>query len=191
MRMVMGILISCLLVSYAFAKSPEELTGEYYGHLKNENWEKLGNYYSDKALEEFRELFGIIVEIPDKGDQQEIVELLFGEKTTVEEIENMSDEDFFNAVMQGIYVLIGKVALMDYDSVDVIGSVPEGEGLVHVVSRCQFNIEITDGDAMEFAPMTMEIMEVLSFEKVKNKWKMLLDPKIRALAQQIRNAMGL
>jgi hypothetical protein len=103
----------------------------------------------------------------------------------------MSDEEFFNAVMKGIYALIGSVALMDYDSIDVIGCVEETEDMVHVVSRCQLNIGIDEEDAMEFVPVTMEIMEVLSFEKVRGTWKMLLDPKIRALAQQIQRAMDM
>jgi hypothetical protein len=191
MRVLVIVLVSCLLTFCLFAESPDELTGEYYGHLKDERWENLGEYYSDEALEEFRGLFGIILEIPDESDQEELIEMLFGEKATAEEIKNMSDEEFFNAVMQAIYALIGKVALMDYDSIKVIGCVEETESLVHVVSRCQFNIGINDGDAMEMAPVSMEIMEVLSFEKTKDEWKMLLDPKIRALAEQIKYSLGM
>lgn len=189
MNTMITIVLSCFIFSFVYATTPDTLAAEYYGHLHAENWDKLGDYYSDKALEEFRDLFGIIVEIPSKGDREEVIELLFGEKTTAEDIIDMSDKDFFNAMMKGIDALIGSVALMNYNAYDVIGGVQETETLMHVVSRCRLNIDVKDN--MDFAPMTMEIMEVLSFEKVNSTWKMLLDPKIRALAQQIRSAMDL
>ena len=63
--------------------------------------------------------------------------------------------------------------------VEVLGSVPEGDSLRHVVTRTHIRM----------GEMTMEAMEIISFKKMGDRWGILMQGRIKGMAQQIKKAL--
>ena len=62
-----------------------------------------------------------------------------------------------------------------FKEINILGSVKEGDNLMHVVSKMQIAIDDT----------TMESIKVVSFKKVGNEWRILLRGEIKGLIQQM------
>lgn len=192
MDYIMRSILLCLVgVGSVYSQLPEEQSEKYYKNLTERNWDELGKFYAPGSLNEFRRLFGVIFEIPDKDDLEDVVKVLFGKDAVVDSVKQLSDEAFFNSVMRGLFFAIGEYALMDYDSVDVIGAVGESDSLAHVVSRCYIAIDVKEPEEIDLFSMALEIMEVHSFVYIDGEWKMLLDSKTKGLAEQIRKLIEL
>lgn len=179
MKRIVVVFISLIaLSSGALAATPEEISKAYFEMMKKRQWTEIAKLYDAAALKDFKDMMSFIVESPDETSS-EVLETFFGTGTTKQAVKAMSDLDFFSSFLRGIMDQAAKVGQLDFKKVEVLGSIPEGESLRHVVIRTH----------MAMGEMSMESMEVVSFKKKDDKWGILLQGKIKGMAQQIRSAL--
>lgn len=161
-----------------FAETPESITKVYFDLLKNQTWDQIVPLYDRESLHEFREMMSFILELPTEVEAQALPQF-FGPETTRESIKAMDDGVFFSSFLKSVMAQAAQLGQFDFKKIEVLGSVPEGTSLSHVVTRT----EVSVGD------ISMESMEVISFKKTETGWKILLQGKMKGIAQQIKNAM--
>jgi len=91
-------------------------------------------------------------------------------------VEAMSDGRFFSAFLRGAMAQVGQ---LDFTKIEVLGAVPEGPSVQHVVTRTHVSV----------GSMSTQAMEVISFKKAGSTWKIMMQAKMKGMADQIRNAM--
>lgn len=158
--------------------SPEAISRSYLEMLKQKQWSEIATLYDPKALSDFREMMAFIYEMPDEVSSK-VLPSLFGPGSTKESIKSMSDLQFFSSFLQGIMAQAAQVGQLDFKKIDILGSVSEGDSLRHVVTRTYASI----GD------IDMESMEVISFRKSDDKWRIMMQGKMKGMAQHIRKAL--
>ncbi len=158
--------------------SPEAISRSYFEMLKQKQWAKIAELYDPKALSDFREMMSFILEVPDDAASK-VLPSLFGPESTKESLKSMSDIQFFSALLQGIMAQAAQLGQLDFKKIDVLGSVSEGYSLRHVVTRTYALI----GD------IDMESLEVVSFRKTDDKWRIMMQGKMKGMAQHLRNAL--
>jgi predicted house-cleaning noncanonical NTP pyrophosphatase (MazG superfamily) len=179
MRFVKLIVAIILLSSgVVYAKSASDTAKDYFAVLKAKNYEEAASFFDPEALKEFRQLMSFINEIPRKG-QQQFYQGLFGPDMTVEAAKKFSDPEFFSAFLNAIMSRAEAAGGMSLDKLEIIGEIPEGKNLMHVVTR---NRVTTD-------KIELESMDVISFVRRGNNWKALMSGKIKGMAAQIRAAV--
>ena len=171
--MVAGVILSTVL---ALAESPEDICKSYFEMLQNQEWDEISALYDKTTLHDFREMMSFMAELPDAVSGPLLTQF-FGEGTTSGGIKEMSDEKFFSGFLKGVMAQAGSV---NFEQVEVLGSVSEGDDVQHVVTRT----------AVAMGELSMDSMEVISFKRNDNGWKILLQGKIKGLAQQIKAALG-
>ena len=74
---------------------------------------------------------------------------------------------------------MAQVGQRDFTKIEVLGAVPEGPSVQHVVTRTHVSV----------GSMSTQAMEVISFKKAGSTWKIMMQAKMKGMADQIRNAM--
>ena len=179
MKRIVTILISIvLLCTLAYAGTPEEISKSYFELLKQEQWTEVAKLYDATALKDFKDMMSFLLELPDEAAPQ-VLGTLFGPGATKESVSVMSDQDFFSYFLRGVMAQAAQIGQLDFRKVDVLGSVPEGDSLRHVVTRTHIGV----------GELNMEAMEVISFKKEGDKWGILMQGKMKGMAQQIKKAL--
>ncbi len=75
--------------------------------------------------------------------------------------------------------LLAQQGQVDFSRVEVLGSIPEGDSVRHVIARAYIAV----------GEISMQEMEVISFKKTGETWGILMSGKIKGMAQQIRKAL--
>lgn len=158
--------------------SPEAISRSYFEMLKQKQWTTIAELYDPKALSDFREMMSFLSEVPDEAASR-VFSSLFGPGSTKESVKAMPDLQFFSSFLQGVMAQAAQLGQLDFKKIDVLGSVSEGDSLRHVITRTQVLL----GD------IDMEAMEVVSFRKNDDKWRILMQGKMKGMAQHIRNAL--
>ncbi|WP_089728840.1 hypothetical protein [Candidatus Thiosymbion oneisti] len=164
-----------LIASLSYASTPEELSKSYFDFMKEDQWDKLVELYDPSALRDMREMLSFFSEVPDEMAPQMLAQF-FGPGMTKATLKTMSDTDFFSSFFKGVMAQAEQLGQLEFKQVDILGTVPEGENLRHVLARTHAKL----GD------MTMETMEVVSFKKTEGGWKILMQGKIKGMAQQLK-----
>ena len=88
-----------------------------------------------------------ISEVPDEV-APEVLTQFFGPGTTKETLKTMSDTDFFSSFLKRVMAQAEQLGGIQFEKVDILGTVPEGENLCHVLlTRTHTNIgRHDDGD---------------------------------------------
>ena len=179
MKRIPVLLLSCLLFATAsYAATPEKMAQTYFERLKQRQWTRVAELYDVQALKEFRQMMSFLLLVPDDAAPK-VLGTFFGAGATKESIKAMSDKAFFTHFLRGIMARAEQVGQLDFEKVEVLGSVSEGSSVRHVVTRIKVGI----GD------MSMENMEIISFRKKDGHWGILLQGKIKGMARQIRRAL--
>jgi hypothetical protein len=133
--------------------------------------------YDPEALEEFRSMMVPPLEASSEEFPEEMVsgffEGIFGDGKTIERIREMSDAEFFSSFLSNSLEMASEVGKVNFKNLDVIGSVPEGDSIRHILTRMY--VEIGD---MEF-----EKLEVLSVKKMGDGWGIILSGQVKGLAE--------
>ncbi len=175
------IFVTCIMLttSLAFASTPETISKSYFDLLKGQQWDKISELYDPTALRDFKNMMSFMTELPDEAATQ-VLSQFFGAGTTKESLKTMSDVKFFSSFLKGVMAQVAQVGQLDFKKVEILGSVPEGTGLSHVVTRT----------TIEMGEIRLESMEIISFKKTNAGWKILLQGKIKGMAQQIKKALS-
>ena len=180
MKKILLILVFAVLTaSQALAETPESLAMSYFNLLKTRQWDNIGSLYDPGTLQEFRESMSFLGELPDESSS-DVLSNFFGPGTTRESLKAMTDAQFFSGFLQGVLTQTAQLGQFDFKKIDVLGSIAEGDGIRHVVTRT----------SLEVGDISLESMEVISFKKTEAGWKILLQGKIKGIAQQIRKVLA-
>jgi len=179
MKRIVTILMPIILLStLSHAGTPEEISKSYFEMLKQKQWTEVAKLYDATALKDFKDMMSFLLEVPDEIAPR-VLGTFFGPGATKERVKAMSDLDFFSYFLRGVMAQAAQYGQLDFRKVEVLGSVPEGDSIRHVVTRTHIGI----------GEMTMEAMEVISFKKKGDKWGILMQGKIKNMAQQIKKAL--
>lgn len=167
------------VASAAPAATPEELSRQYFQLLKGQRWSEIARLYDGSALADFRDMLSFLQELPDENASQAL-ETFFGQGASRASVAALSDQEFFAGFFRGVMGQAARLGQLDFKRVDILGSVPEGTTVCHVVGRIHVGV----------GEITMESMEVISFRNNGDTWGILLQGKIKGMAQQIRKALA-
>ncbi len=131
--------------------------------LKAGKWKEIAKLHDPSALYDFREVMSFIHELPDDLAPQ-FLGNFFGPGTSKETAKGMSDTKFFSSFLKGGMAQAASLGQLDFKKVEVLGSIPEGKQLRHVVTRSQ----------VQMGEMIIEGMEVISFKETDGEWKILM-----------------
>ncbi len=173
--------LSLFIFSYnLFAQTPEEISKSYFELLQKNNWDEIAKLYDAQTLKEFRKMMSFLQDIDNNEACDQVRQVFFGPTVTKEAITKMTDQQFFFNLLQGIMKQAAQAGTLSFEKVDILGSIKEGEDVVHVVTRNYIGV----------GEMKMENMEVISYKKAGESWKILLSGKIKGMAQRIKKVIG-
>ena len=152
-------------------KALETLAINYFLRLQGQDWRGVAEMYDPEALKEFKVTMSPLA----KEDNMDIEQAL-GEGTTEEAIEEMDEVDFFTKYLESTMALASEIGEVEFTNLDVIGSLPEGESVRHVVIRTN----------SKYAGMDVEKVETLSFSRMGSGWGMMLQGKIKDMTNFLK-----
>lgn len=176
--------VICLVAAFVFtaalahAQTPEEISKSYFSLLKAQKWDEVAALFDPSALRDFRDMMLFLLEMPDELAPK-VLGQFFGPGSTKATVKAMSDTVFFSSFLRGVMAQAGEMGRLDFTEVEVLGSIPEGERVRHVVTRAHIGL----------GEVTLEEMEVISFSKTDAGWRILLQGRMKGMAHQIKRAL--
>jgi len=120
----------------------------YFQLLQENKWEEVVKLYDPEALKHFKSMMS-------------------GE-------ENQSAEEFFASYLQQMMDFASVIGDVNFNKVNIIGSIPEGD-MLHIMVRTVASV----------GEMSIEKMEVLSLKKHGDGWKIILSGKMEGMLQKL------
>jgi hypothetical protein len=170
-----------LAPAIALAESPEEVARVGLDLVSKRDWPAYTHLMHPEALRSMKEMFRPIVEADTKG---EAAQGLFG-VAGVKGYDAASDSASDSALFCSLMVNLMKIAPAMVEAVKnaeytVIGSVPEGKDLVHVVYRVH--------TAAEEVQVTK--VSAISLRRHGETWRFLLSGNMEGLVSALQKAHG-
>ncbi|HEU5310244.1 MAG TPA: hypothetical protein VFV24_02220 [Candidatus Eisenbacteria bacterium] len=178
------VLLACLFALAAFgtaeakeAESPQAAAAVAMAAAKKGDWATYTHSMHPDALAKAKSMFGAVVAADASG---RVRELFFGVDDT-KSFDALSDSSCFVALMTNLTEHMPAFAeVMRSAEFHVIGTLPEGKDLAHVVYR-------TDAKAEE---LEITRTSVLSLRRYGKEWRMLLTGNIEGLAARLAQMSG-
>lgn len=174
-----AIVLLFLSVTCAYGQGASEMVAEYFDVLQSQDYEKAATYFDPTALREFRQMLEFISEIP-AAEQENILQAFFGPSASQESVSKLSDSDFFGSFLRAIMAQASAAGEVNFDGLEILGEVAEGQDLLHVVTRNKVSV----------GEIEVEAMEVISLRKAGDSWRLLLSGKMKGMASQLRAALS-
>lgn len=159
----------------------EEIVQAYVGSLRAGRYDEVGRLLDVEGCKRLQtQLVPVIKESHTATPEAGLLKLFDGIET-VEGLEKLSPEEFVAAFFGGVTKLnpVFKETLSSMTA-KVIGTVPEGDGVLHVVCR------ITNSNA----GMNITKVSVISLKKNGGKWGVMLSSEIENMAEQVRRVLA-
>ncbi len=166
-------------LSAVFAGAPSDATKAYYATLKKKDYVAAAKTFDPAALKAFRDTLSFFNDLPDE-EAGDTLSMFFGEGASKASVKKMSDAEFFASFLKGSLEEMEEATGTEPGEVQVVGELPEGEDVVHVVTRNKSGV----------GGLKIETMEVLSFKKTADGWKALLPGEMGGLAAQLKEGLG-
>ena len=152
--------------------------------FRQADWETYASWMHPEALDRFesilRPVFDAVIQVDSTGNMPEEFKW-FDRTINTQEFLNMTPKDFFAFSMAELVAAVpGLGDAMKGSTMEVIGEIPEGDTLVHVVVR-------TSAEAMG---MGMTEVSVLTTRKSEGEYRLMLSGQIEGLAMTIARGMG-
>lgn len=158
--------------------TPEDLSQIYFDLRKTRRWEDLSLLYHEDAVIDFRERMRFLEEM-DHPAAHQIRVMLFGADASKESIAALSDDVFFKKIIAPIMDRAATLRSLNFEKIDILGSVPEGDVTRHVVTRLWLGV----GD------QEVNSMELVTCKKQGDTWRILLDDKLIAMAANMKQSI--
>lgn len=157
----------------------EQLVTTSYSYIQQLDWANYATLMHPNSLAEFRMMLMPGIEKLVMASSSDSI-AIFNKSYSSEHIQNMPVDSFFVEMMSMMETLSPQFAAA-YGSLsaNVLGSIPEGDSLLHVVVRASMNTPVG----------TRDELEVQSLSKDGDSWKLSSTIKISGIAEYIR--MGL
>ena len=162
------------------ADTPEAAVGAMYAAMQRKDWKAAAAAFDPAALKEFRAMMAPILALGEgQADGQgeagsQALSALFG-GLDPGALKTASDAEFFAAFFSGVIGASG----VELKGQQVLGSVPEGEDVRHVVTRSS-----AAGMGVE-----MTKMEVVSMRRTAGGWRAMLSGELKGIAEALRMRM--
>jgi hypothetical protein len=162
---------------YAQNESPEEVAKASMELMSKGDWSSYARLMHPDALAEARKTFRPIVAADESG---KFAEQFFGVKNSTE-FDALSDIAAFEALLNNITKNIPLVGeLLKTTDFSIIGSVPEGTDLVHVLYRT----------GMKAGQLSVSKLEVISLRRHQGRWRLMLTGDFEGLATLFQRPEG-
>lgn len=171
------ILLACPLM--AFAETPEERAELYFADVQRLDFDAAVGHYDPDGLREFREEFSFYKELPAQ-QQAQFIQTFFGPMETVESVRKLSDQAFFAAIFKFVMRQAEAAGGLNFDELEILGGVPEGDDVRHLVTRNRVSV----------GEIQVEAMEVVSLKQHGEEWRILMSGKLKGMADQMKAALG-
>jgi hypothetical protein len=167
---------------------PEQVAREAYERMRAGDWVAAADTFDPAALKRFRELLAPVFDAADRlgkgpadkaqaaGAGALMLWVLFAPATSVDEIRKLSDREVFARIMGNTMSL----ANAELEEQQVIGSVAEGPGMVHVVTR---NVARVDA-------MSMTKVEAITLQRTAQGWRLALTGDLEGLAETLQASIA-
>ena len=180
MRLRICLVLALLLCGQAaYSQTASDAAVKYFNKLKSKDYEVAVAMFFPPALAEFRKMMSFMSEIPD-DEREGIYATFFGPDADKDTVAKLSDAQFFAAFLGGVIGQAEAQAQTELRDVQVLGEVPEGPKVRHVVARSK----------MKAGELEVESMEVVSFTNNNGVWQATLSGQMKGLPQQLRAALG-
>lgn len=171
------LVFACATLASAQVEAPEAVAKRAAEATARADWKAFAELMHPAALTDFRRMFREIVAL---DGSEELRKSFFGVET-VAEFDALTDSGTFEALMKGLAANVPGVAeALGSMSMEVVGVLPEGEELAHVVYRTGASIE----------NLTMSKTAVMTLRRHEGQWRMLLNGAIEGLAQRLAMVAG-
>lgn len=171
------LLLCCAAALSAQSEAPDAVAKRAAEATSRADWKAFAELMHPAALADFRRMFREIVALEGAA---ELRKTFFGIET-VAEFDALTDAGTFEALMKGLAANVPGVAeALGSLSMEVVGVLPEGEELAHVVYRTGASIE----------NLTMSKTAVMTLRRHDGQWRMLLNGAIEGLARQLTMVAG-
>ena len=129
----------------------------------------------EDALKEFKQSLLPVFEREAARKQSLLLERIYGKGATLDQAKKASEKSFFQRAIQNVAGLMKNTQYKLHNS-RVLGKVAEGNDIVHVMVK-----ETATAGSYE-----MHTIEVFSFRKTGDSWRLLLSGKLANFAQTAR-----
>lgn len=157
--------------------SPEAVAKAYFAAMKASDWDKCASLLHPEALGSMKRTFAAIINADVSGGAAKTI---FGLKTN-EEFASLSGSAIFERLMN---FMVGAVPEMKTalasSSTTVLGKVPEGLDVVHVVYRTQ----------IKMSGVEVSEVELMSFKKQGTTWRGLLTADMEEMVNKLAEGLS-
>jgi hypothetical protein len=126
-------------------------------------------------------MMSFVTEFPE-DEQDGFYATFFGSDASKDSVAKLSDAQFFAGFLAAAASGLDSKTQADLSlgDIKVLGEVPEGPNVAHVVTRSKGKVGDVD----------VESMDVLSFTKSNGVWRVMLSGELKGIPQQLRAALG-
>jgi hypothetical protein len=159
----------------AAERSPEAVATAYFESIKAGDWTRVAAQFTPEAQAKYRAMMSELMDTAAASGQADVRQMLLGTETTAEQAAKLSDRDFVARTLEAI--LARSLGMIQFQRIDVVGRVPEGDRVIHVL--CRMHIAGPGGAAVEK-------MTVVSLERDASGWGMSLAGDIKGLVATLK-----
>jgi len=175
--------LACSSGSKATSGQAAEVANQAYDAFRQSDWAAYAGWLSPGALERYesilRPAFDVMVQVDSAGNVPETFKW-YDSTINTEDFMNMEPPAFFAYSMNELTKAVpGLSQALQGSTMEVLGEVPEGDSLVHVVIR-------TQAEAMGVG---MSEVSVMTVSKSDGEYRLMLPSQIEGLAQAVARGM--
>jgi hypothetical protein len=160
-------------VRAASAQSPGDVAAAYFKSLKDADWQATAALMHPAALQKFKDLMSLVAQSPNGKEMLQV----FFQASSQKDFDNLAAKDIFRRFMSSLASLEPDlVEIYASTSQVVLGSVQEGEDVVHLVSRMTVRIE---------SDVVVNQVHLVSLQRDGNTWRLLLTGDMEGLAEKL------
>ena len=175
-KLFFGIFLGLFSLQVA-ADTPSQLIQNYYSHLEKGEFVEAATYIDPAQIKLFRESIGWYKSLPEP-EKNELLKAFFGPGATEGSVDALTDAEFFSTFLA---MSLNMMKNINIAGIEILGSVEEGEDVLHFVSRTSVEVE------QESIPT----LEVISLRKGEDdQWRILLSEEVKGLGNQMRRAIA-
>lgn len=156
----------CLpVIAQSTEATPESVAKEYIAASTSGDWAKAATFIDPEALVSFKKMFGEVMKMDKKN---EAGKELFGLKNNAE-FEQLSEEQVFVKLISMLVTVLPQMKQMLSEAQNtILGQVPEGNDVVHILYRMK--MKIGDGSISK--------VDVMSMKKTGGNWRLKLSEEM-------------
>lgn len=131
--------------------------------------------FDPQELGEIRSLLSFFYESTEDS-QEQLLKTFFGATATPDSVADLSDAEFFAAILQLTMEQAKKSAGLNFGDIRTLGYVAEPPDLAHVIAR----FDVT------FGAEPISMLDLVSMRRIGDEWKLLMQADVKALARELQ-----